>query len=172
MNKKASLTLVGCLVLGLLLSLPAYAQEQEAIPVSGSFNYIPSVLASGVSNGHTLIDATEDEVWTGDFEGTAVSRFPYAIWSTGFQYAPLITEFEGTVLGQYEGTLEIVTVYTRPDAAAHWTGQWMIVGGTGELEHLRGYGGAWGPGFSGEADDGITDIYFSGTVMFLEPVPE
>jgi hypothetical protein len=169
MNKRTLRLLIVCLIVLLgTLSLPVQAQEQGPMPVSGSFNYTFSVLASGASSGNTFMDGTEDEVWTGDLAGTAVSPFPFVIWSSGVQDAWLLTEFEGTVLGKYEGTLKIIAIYSRPDATAQWEGEWMIVSGTGDLEHLRGHGVAWGPG-STNADDGVTDIFYTGEVMFLEP---
>jgi hypothetical protein len=75
------------------------------------------------------------------------------------------------VLGEYEGTLRIIAIFSRPDATAQWEGEWMIVSGTGDLEHLRGHGVAWGPG-STNADDAVTDIYYTGEVMFLEPASD
>jgi hypothetical protein len=47
----------------------------------------------------------------------------------------------------------------------------MIVSGTGDLANLRGHGVAWGPG-STNSDDGITDILYTGEVMFLEPASD
>jgi hypothetical protein len=122
-------------------SLPAAALEQGPIPVAGSFNYTPEILASATAEGYTLSDATEQEVWIGDFVGTAVSPFPLIAWESGARDAWLLTE---------------------------WHGEWMIVSGTGDLENLRGHGVAWGPG-SGNAEEGMPHIYYRGTVMFLEP---
>jgi hypothetical protein len=93
------------------------------------------------------------------------------IWSSGVQDAWLLTEFEGTVLGEYEGTLVMIAIYDRPDGTAEWQGEWMIVSGTGDLANLRGHGVAWGPG-STNSDDGITDILYTGEVMFLEPASD
>jgi Protein of unknown function (DUF3224) len=169
MKKRILLMLVVCLVAVLsVVSQPVYAQDQGAIRVSGSINYNFKVLAKGESSGNTFMDGTEDEAWTGGFEGTGVSPFPFVQWSSGAQDAWLITEFKGTVLGKYKGTLVMLGIYARPDATAHWEGEWMIVSGTGDLEHLRGHGLAWGPG-STNKDDGITDIYYTGEVMFLKP---
>jgi len=169
MNKRIFIALTVCTVALLsVLSLPAVAQEQGPFPVSGSVNYTYKLLASGESGGNTFMDATEDEVWTGDIEGTGVSPFPFVIWSSGVQDAWLLTEFKGTVLGKYKGTWVMLGIYSRPDATAQWEGEWMIVSGTGDLEHLRGHGVAWGPG-STNKDDGVTDIFYTGEVMFLEP---
>lgn len=172
MKKRTSIMLIVYLVAVLaVLSLPVYAQDKGPVPVSGSFNYTFKVLASGEAGGNTFMDGTEDEVWTGDFEGTAVSPFPFTMWSSGVQDAWLLTEFKGMALGKYKGTLVMIAIYHRPDATAQWEGEWMIVSGTGDLEHLRGHGVAWGPG-STNKDDGITDISYTGEVMFLEPASQ
>ena len=114
-------------------------------------------------------DFVEEEVWIGDIAGTAVAPFPFIGLSSGTQHAWLLADFEGTVLGEYEGTLVIMSTYSRPSEGTHWHGEWMIISGTGELENLRGYGTAWGPGSTNE-DDGIIDIYYQGEIFFLESV--
>ncbi len=169
MKKRILIILILCLVSVLTaLSRPVYAQDKGPVRVSGTFNYTYKILTQGAASGNTFMDGTEDEVWTGDFKGTAVSPFPFAIWSSGVQDAWLLTEFKGTVLGKYKGTLVMIAIYKRPDATAQWEGEWMIVSGTGDLEHLRGHGVAWGPG-STNKDDGIPDILYTGEVMFLMP---
>jgi hypothetical protein len=169
MKKSALLLLIVGMVATLTMSsFPAAAQEQGPMPVAGSFNYTSKILASAPADGYTLSDATEQEVWIGDFEGTAVSPFPYIAWESGVRDAWLLTEFEGTVLGEYEGTMVMIAIYTKPDPSTDWHGEWMIVSGTGDLENLRGHGVAWGPG-SGNAEEGMPHIFYKGTVMFLEP---
>ena len=172
MNRRVCVTLVvGMVILLSMLPLPVFAQEAGPFPVTGSFNYTAEVLASLEANGNTFSDATENEVWIGDFEGTAVSPFPLVAWSSGEREAWLLTTFEGTVLGEYEGTLTMIAIYTKPNGVAEWHGKWMIVSGTGDLEHLRGHGVAWGPG-SSHAEEGMPHILYTGEVMFLEPMSE
>lgn len=147
-------------------------KKKTLIPVSGSFDYFWKPLASLEVDGHTFMDAFDfKEIWIGDLKGTATSLYPFVTWPSGVQEAWLITNFEGTVLGKYKGTLVIITIYDRPDGTAEWQGRWMIVSGTGDLEYLRGQGGAWGPGSTNE-DNGIIDIYYTGQVMFLEPASD
>ena len=167
--KKFRLAVICLSVLAVLavFSLPVAAQEGELIPVSGSFDYQSTRLAMSEIDSHLLIDAVEDEVWIGDFEGTATSWFPVVGTPEGTRDAWLYTEFEGTVLGEYEGTWQMIAIYYKPNPSAEWQGRWMILGGTGDLEHLRGYGVAWGPGSS---DDGIPDIEYTGNVFFIEPI--
>ena len=163
------------LVVGVIasLSLPVVAQEDPGpFPVSGSFNYMYEELAALEADGSYFGDYVEYEEWSGDIEGTAVAPFPFILWASGEMDAWLLAEFEGTVLGEYEGTMVIMSIYHAPTSGGtDWHGEWMIISGTGDLEHLRGQGVAWGPGSTNE-DDGITDIYYNGQVMFLEPATD
>jgi hypothetical protein len=169
MKKSASLLLiVGMVALLTMSSLPAAAQEPEPIPVSGSFNYLYEELATKVAGGTFFGDYVENEVWVGDFEGTAVSPFPFMQYPTGAIEAWLYTEFEGSVLGKYQGTMVMLAIYKAPSDSTEWHGEWVILSGTGDLEYLRGHGLAWGPGSTNE-DDGVIDIYYSGEVVFVEP---
>jgi urocanate hydratase len=139
----------------------------EPIPVSGSFDYTWEELAAVVAGDTYVADYSEDETWLGDFEGTAVSPFLFVQRPSGSIEAWIYTEFEGTVLGEYEGTFVMMAVYKAPSDSTEWHGEWVILSGTGDLANLRGFGTAWGPGSSNE-DDGITDIYYSGEVYFVE----
>ncbi len=148
-----------------LTALSGAALAQEPIPVSGSFDYTPEVFSRIPSGGSAFVDASEDEVWTGDIEGTAVAPFRMVVTPDGAFDAWLVAEFEGTVLGEYEGTMRVLSRYQRPAASAHWTGEWIILSGTGELENVHGHGTAWGPGFNRDDPEAGPDIFYSGEVV-------
>jgi hypothetical protein len=93
-------------------------------------------------------------------------------WSTGIWDAWLLAEFEGMVLGEYEGTMVIMSTYRRNAATADWYGEWMILSGTGDLATLQGHGVAWGPGFSASDPEASPDLFYSGEVVFVEPASE
>ena len=154
------------LITGLLLSATSGAAiAQEQVPVSGSFNYTPEIFAQVPAGTSVFFDASEDEVWTGDIEGTAVAPFRMVITPNGVWDAWLHAEFEGTVLGEHDGTMTIASRYMRPSPDAHWTGEWIILGGTGDLEGVQGHGTAWGPGFDAENPEAGPDIFYSGVVV-------
>lgn len=165
-GKKGLSILIACLVIGLFPSLPVYAQEQKPIPVSGSFNYTPKIFSQVSGGGSKFFDASEDEVWTGDIAGTAVSPFRMVTTPDGVWDAWLYTNFEGTVLGKYKGTMNIVSRYKRLAPDAHWAGEWMILSGTDDLKNVQGHGTAWGPGFNPKDPEAGPDIFFSGEVVF------
>jgi hypothetical protein len=175
MKKNISLTVFACVVVTLSLGLPfAQAQDGESpiIPVSGTFDYTPTRNYALEVGGSTFIDATEDEIWSGDFEGTSVAPFRVVASSTGIWDAWLLAEFEGAVLGEYEGTMVIMSTYRKNAATAEWYGEWMILSGTGDLATLQGHGVAWGPGFRATDPEASPDIYYSGEVVFVEPASE
>jgi hypothetical protein len=174
MKNKVSLIGFVFVVAVLLLTLPAYAQEDgpEPIPVSGTYNYTPNILSTVVIDGTTYFDVTADAVWFGDFEGTEVANYraviePSDAWDSG-----VISEFDGTVLGEYEGTMVIWSVWKRMSSTAHWYAEWWILSGTGDLANIYGRGHAWGPGFNPEDPEAEPDVYYSGEVFFAEPMSE
>jgi hypothetical protein len=154
-----------CLVLA---GMSGAALAQEPVSVSGTFDYTPEVFARNQVGGSVFVDASEAETWKGDIEGKAVAPFRMVISPDGGSDAWLLAEFEGTVLGEYEGTMVVASRYTKPAATAQWTGEWIILSGTGELENVQGHGDAWGPGFNREDPEAGPDIFYSGVVVFPE----
>ena len=149
-----------------LTTMSGAALAQQTIPVSGSFNYTPEIFAKVSVGDSVFFDASEDEVWVGDLEGTAVSPFRMVVTPDGVWDAWLYAEFKGTVFGEYEGTMSIASRYKRPAPDAHWAGEWIILSGTGELENVQGHGTAWGPGFDPKDPEAGPDIFYSGEVVF------
>ena len=157
MRKKVLITLIVCTSALLFApSIPAHAGPP--IPVSGTFNYTFEVTDMREADGNTFLYATEDEVWEGDFEGTADARFRVEMFSSGFWNVWLRSDFTGAVLGGEEGTMVIQLVGRKP-AGGDWYGRWVILSGTGPLAKVRGQGTWWGPGFGNSPA-----IYYSGTI--------
>ena len=150
----------------MLTAMAGNVLAQEPIPVSGSFDYTPEVFSRVPGGGSVFVDASEAEVWTGDIQGTSVAPFRVVVAPDGSFEAWLLAEFEGTVLGEHSGTMVIASKYKKPAATAHWTGEWIILGGTGGLENVHGHGSVWGPGFNPKDPDASPDIFYSGEVFF------
>lgn len=161
MKKKTLITLiVGMVALLSMLSLPVFAQESESIPVSGGYYYVPEILSAVELDGTVYSDVVDEEFYSGDFEGTAVSSYRAVISPTGTWDAWVLTEFSGTVLGDMEGTMTIMFIYSRYANTAEWFGEWWILGGTGDLANIHGTGVAWGPGFNPEDPTTTTPTTF------------
>ncbi len=147
------------------LWMPA-VHATESITAEGTFDYTYEITGMRVSDeGNIFIDAKEWEVWIGAFDGTAEAVFRVGIFPLeGFWNVWLRSTFTGTVQDK-SGTLIIQLVGKRTmwDAERFWwSGQWMIVSGTGELANLHGQGTWWGPGFGAEGPD----IFYSGQIHF------
>jgi len=149
-----------------LMVAPAMADEDPPtiVTVSGSFDFFPESYATYIDGGRMLKDAYEEEIWVGDIVGTATAPFRVSVNPDGTMNAWLLAEFEGTILGEYEGTLVMMSLYTRHSKNTHWSGEWIIMSGTGDFENVQGYGTAWGPGFI--PDDTEPDIYYLGYLVF------
>lgn len=145
------------------LSVPAYAGPPE--DAEGLWQYIPSVTGVRVANGNTFLSTTETGQWTGTFEGVSVDKGVVVQHSSG------LISFKGTVsfvgnVDNKSGTLEMLTLGSKPDPGSDWEGKWVIISGTGDLASLRGQGTWWGPGWSPANPLEWGDIYYSGEVHF------
>jgi hypothetical protein len=145
------------------LSVSAYAEQPTE--VSGELDYWffdPEIRSAGPNS---FMHAKEHEVWRGDFAGEGDSEFTVGMFAAGFWNVSLRCTFTGTVDGR-EGTLELQMVGKKP-LGADWYGQWVILGGTGELANAHGRGIWWGPGYrSDEKTPGDPDCSFSGQIHF------
>lgn len=144
------------------------AQDAEPIvvPVSGTFDFFPEVRTPIDAENRGFRDAYETEVWHGDIVGEATAPFRVYINPDGRIAAWLLAEFEGSVVGEYEGTFVMISLYTRNSRDTHWTGEWIIMSGTGDFENVQGAGTAWGPGFKPDDEEQDPDIYYRGYIVF------
>ena len=160
MKKKIMPIILFVCIIAVLFSQPLLVYAKPPVAVSGSFDYTFEVTGMREADGNLFLYAIEDEVWIGDFEGTAQAVFRVGMFRSGFWNVWLRSTFTGTVAGR-EGTLVIQLVGKKP-GVEDWYGQWVIISGTGELEGLRGQGIWWGPGFG----DPGPDIFYEGKVHF------
>jgi hypothetical protein len=175
MKKIGLLMLVVCMVvLTTVLSLPVAAQDSEPLTliVSGTFDYTPEILVWEDVSGTSYIETTEIEIWSGDISGTGSSQDRIVISPSGAWEGWIMTTFEKVMVGDKEGGLVTLSTWKRPAETAEWQGEWVILRGTGDLENAHGSGSAWGPGFNPEDPEASPDIFYSGEVIFLEPVSE
>jgi hypothetical protein len=133
---------------------------------SGTFDYTFTITSERWNRRHYFFEATEDEVWEGSFEGTAVSYFRVTWFNA--PSGPLKVWLRGTFTGivhygemDKEGTMVIQLVgWKQPEE--DWYGRWVILSGTEELANLHGRGTWWGPGFG----DPGPDISYEGHIHF------
>ena len=178
MNKfKLIKTVLVILMLFAMLFTVSAVEEQDPIPVFATFSYTWSSPMMAQTSSYIVQHGIEPEVWSGDFEGTAD-----AIWRVGFySNEPLVdvwllSEFTGTMLGEYEGTATMILVGDQPNVAdspwkTQWYGEWAIIDGTGDLANVHGHGVWWGPGNGPNADleNEVDEIALAGEIVFMEP---
>lgn len=144
--------LVGVLtVLAVALSATtASADHEPATPVSGDWTYVPAVVGFEEFGPHLLLYGTDVGTWTGTFEGTSYEEFTLMFHASGDNYYRGLMEFEGTVDGR-SGTMIIQAWGVQspggiePGTGGDWSGSWVILSGTGELEGIEGRGSFAGP---------------------------
>ena len=154
-------------MVALLATLSMLAvHSTQPTTVSGTFDYTFTITSDRMAGRHWFFEATEDEVWVGSFEGTAVSFFRVTWFD--FPSGPLKVWLRGTFTGTVhyggmdkEGTMVIQLVGWKYPAE-DWHGQWVILSGTDELANLHGQGTWWGPGFG----DPGPDISYEGDIHF------
>jgi hypothetical protein len=120
-----------------------------------------------IAGGNTFLRTTEVATWTGSFEGNSTDVCKVVIHSSGAWLYRGMGSLEG-VVGDKEGTLEMLLVGNRPDGLSDWEGTWRITGGTDELGDLHGQGTFWGPGAAGFGVQGV--ISYTGRIHF-DPQP-
>jgi hypothetical protein len=154
--------LIGC---ALLSMAPMAVHATPPTEVSGEGYYWFQVTDTSEAGPNIFMEATEQEDWYGDMIGRGNSEFRVAMLAAGFWTVQLRCVFEGMV-GDKEGTLQIQMVGKKPLDEA-WYGQWVILGGTGELANAHGGGTWWGPGYrADEKVEGDPDFFYSGQVHF------
>jgi hypothetical protein len=161
--KRLLFTIVMVCIMLSTASMPAYAKRP--MEVSGDLDYWFQVLDMRQANGNTFMYATEQEEWRGDFEGVGESVFRVGMFASGFWNVWLRCEFTGAV-GDKEGTVQIQLVGKKP-LDGEWYGQWVILGGTGDLANIHGRGTWSGPGYRDDVKDpDHPDCFYSGHIHF------
>ena len=170
--KKRLLILIALMAVLLLVAGPVYATPPE--PASGTWCYIPFPVPLRFADGNMFLEATSEDRWEeGTFDSTefvgsgsvyraTIHKF-VDFTDTGPWFAQGLVTFVGKV-GDKEGTLVMRFLGKRPDATSDWSGKWVILSGTGELENLRGQGTWWGPGAPEAGVEGCVD--YSGNYHF------
>jgi len=178
--KKLLLTvLIGC---ALLSMAPMAVHATRPKEVSGEIEYMAhfkvydgsgecvlpdapgatSNLCIKMADGNTFAETFEEAAYTGGMAGDSTNDCKVVIHSSGAWSYKAISSFNGTVDGK-TGTLQIQMVGKKP-VGEEWYGQWVILGGTGELATLRGQGTWFGPGAPGAEKWG--DVSYEGQIHF------
>jgi hypothetical protein len=161
--KKMLFTLLTVVMVLTTLAVPAFAEPPTT--VSGTFDYTFELLEDPrQANGNVFLHAQEWETWEGSFSGDSIAEFWVTQFREGNMNVWLRSEFTGTVLGvgAGDGDKMVIQLVGKKPAGEDWYGQWVIVGGEGDLAQVRGRGTWGGPGFGAVGPD----IWYSGQIHF------
>ena len=159
-------SLIVCVVGLLSTALIPVALAERAMAASGTLCWMApsdSFEVTKAADGNVFISAVEEDVFTGTLQGTGYGFFVLQVHPEGFATGQGRTVFTGTVLGK-SGTLQIQWVGNTHNDLGWWRFGWTILGGTGDLASLHGYGSAFGPGPSDLDVLGGAD--YTGAVLF------
>lgn len=148
MSKRALLALLAICALAFWGSV---ARADAPIRGDGTLSYGPPILLDATTVGQTtFIDVDIDGTITGPLTGTIDEQYTVKHHAAaGFNTYRGVLEFEGTVTDRngiaHEGTLTLQT-HGRQDPGmpfptdVPWYMRWVIVDGSGGLEHVQGHG--------------------------------
>ena len=161
--RKSVVILSVVFLLVLVLWAPITASPPE--PASGKLVYTPFPIGEPkTAGGNLFFNTTEDASWKeGMFVGESLNEGKVVIHSSGLVTYEATGYFSGSVDG-LEGGLTFRLLGTKSSLTSPWTGQWIILGGTGELTNLRGQGTLSGPGSLGFGQEGF--LLYEGEVHF------
>jgi hypothetical protein len=152
------------LVSMLVFMQAAPAAASEPVDVSGILTYIPYPVGEPkIAGGSTFFQTAEESWYVGGFVGTADDECTVIVHANGSWTYNAVSYFTGTVNGQ-AGEMTMRLNGRRPDASSEWTGEWVILGGSGELAGLHGQGIFYGVGSPGFGEPG--EITYEGQIHF------
>jgi hypothetical protein len=171
--KRRLSTLLVLAVVAACMAVPLTAQAGTRQDAAGLWEYKPTVVAEHVIGCATLLETTEEARWTGTFHGLGgPDDYAYSteagrvlIHCSGAMSFVAIVTFEEVTVDGRTGGLKMIAIGHRP-AGEEWSGRWIALRGTGELEGLRGHGTWWGPGWNPQYPDEWGQIPYAGTIRF------
>ena len=160
--RKSFVILSVAILLALVLWAPITASPPE--PASGKLTYTPFPVGEPkMAGGNVFLNTIEVASWEGMFVGDSLNEGEVVIHRSGLVSYKATGNFSGSVDG-LEGELTFRLLGTKSSLTSPWTGQWIILGGTGELTNLRGQGTLFGPGSPGFGQEGF--LLYEGDVHF------
>ena len=146
--------LLASLVICMLALLSTLSISVHATPPTSAWGTWTYILKPGypvvtkVADGNTFKYGEESGTWTGTFEGTSDDAFTLVMHPEGFVTCEGRIHFTGSV-NDASGELFILFVGKRTwSPPGPWSGQWVIISGTGYLANLHGQGTWSGPPFN------------------------
>ena len=138
MRKTAPLLIVCLLAFAVTLSIPL-VHATKPTQVSGTIVALGfTVTGMRLADGNTIVTMIETESLAGDLIGTAVAEVREVIHASGRVEGQALSTITGTAMGK-SGTVVLRYVMTGTYGGT-FSGEWVILSGTGDLANLRGQG--------------------------------
>jgi hypothetical protein len=167
MTKRVAYLLMG--LMALMAFMPTAAEAAPPIDADGDWEYFTELTEPpSVAGCNTFLTLAEEDTLTGTFNGTSNPDKSWAVVTvhcsgSGWVKGQVVFD-EVTVDGRTGGLVMRTNGRLAADPGSEWTGQWVIVSATGELEGLHGQGKWWGPGAGGPGLPGFLE--YDGKVHF------
>ena len=137
--------------------------------MSGYLTYIPAIVDARWADGNLHLETSEEADYYGDLEGHShdepcrvvfhnADGLPPTDWDFGWYTA--IATFEECTVNDKTGGLVMRMHGKIGGPGTEWSGKWVVLKGTGELEGIHGQGIWWGLGWP------VGPIYYSGWIHF------
>lgn len=173
MKKLIGVFVIVVLVFGVAASY-AFAAGPKKVKkfqvAEGEWCYLPQTIdyIEYPDGGFSMLTIEEDSTWTGTLAGTSdEDGYLFVNGTYGYSMFRGDVHFTNVTVGGKSGELFMEVTGWRPDATSPWDGPWIITGGTGELENLRGSGHAFGIGYTGDPPDEPGCVAYEGVVYFV-----
>ena len=181
MRKRIILTLVTVALLSILV-IPSISAKKSTsyVTVQGHLEYIPTILEHIDDGQNIYLSTTEIGCWYDDLDYGEGELIGYsengpgtvilfdAEWppTTGFRMKWYTAEakFEFFTVNGKTGQVDMRLVGKLHAGDTEWSGHWVIVDASGQLEGITGSGTWWGPGWGALYQPG--HIPFEGKVYF------
>ena len=137
----------------------------------GEWCYLPQTLeyTEYPDGSFSMITIEENSTWTGTFEGTSnEDGYLFGSGPHGFTMFRGEVHFTDVIVDGRSGELFMEATGWKADAETPWDGPWVITGGTGELEGLRGSGRGGGIGYTGDPPGEPACVTYEGVIYFVD----
>lgn len=127
-------------LMAVALAAPAFAAPRgDVMAAEGEWTWVNTSFREKVhQHGSAFLAGDEMGTWTGTFVGESYDKFIGHVDASGELHGTVWVEFEHVSVNGAQGGLKLRFSWYAHDS--YFGGGWKILGGSGELRHLRGEG--------------------------------
>jgi len=153
LSKKETLFVLLAAILVLLLVFGSALADQDKYKrknYDGKWKYLPeSMEVMHINPGESqFLLSDETGAWSGVLKGLSHDDCLSVMHASGRWFGYCTAHFPSATFNGKTGELELGITALKISPDHQWVGEWMITGGSGELEDARAFGTVWGPGYN------------------------